>query len=145
MEAVITTVLTSLIHSSVNIYWALEPVIIICLMNLILTKLNVEMQNLNIIQRNHSLCIQDADLGYDQIIFCAGDPGCQWYWVSSIYLQIICALLIMCPMTKMGFKFATLRIRRILLIESHYLLLLGVVICSFFYDPYTTWFAFSPF
>ena len=48
----------------------------ICLMNLILIKLEIEMQNLNIIQRNHSLCIQDADLGFDQIIFCVGvgDP-----------------------------------------------------------------------
>ena len=43
-------------------------------MNLILIKLEIEMQNLNIIQGNHSLCIQDADLGFDQIIFCVGDP-----------------------------------------------------------------------
>ena len=34
---------------------------------LILLKLEIEMQNLNIIQRNHSLCIQDADLGFDQM------------------------------------------------------------------------------
>ena len=61
-------------------------------MNLILIKLEIEMQNLNIIQGNHSLCIQGADLGYDQIIFCVGDQG-----VSYIgYLQIICEVLIMC-------------------------------------------------
>ena len=47
-------------------------------MNLILIKLEIEMQNLNIIQGNHSLCIQGADLGYDQIIFCVED------WVSVI-------------------------------------------------------------
>ena len=61
-------------------------------MNLILIKLEIEMQNLNIIQGNHSLYIQGADLGYDQIIFCVGDQG-----VSYIgYLQIICEMLIMC-------------------------------------------------
>ena len=112
MEAVIMTIWTSLIPSSVNKLLIVDPKTryrYICLMNLILLKLEIEMQNLNIIQRNHSLCIQDADLGFDQIIFCVGDPG-----VSYIgYLQIICVVLIMCPMTKMGFKFATLGIWRV--------------------------------
>ena len=52
-------------------------------MNLILIKLEIEMQNLNIIQRNHSLCIQEADLGCDQIIF--QGPGVSYivYWVLT--------------------------------------------------------------
>ena len=71
------TIWTSLIPSSVNKLLIVDPKTryrYICLMNLILLKLEIEMQNLNIIQRNHSLCIQDADLGFDQIIFCVGDP-----------------------------------------------------------------------